>query len=277
VKPSPTDVIEPIQLGQGIAARIAPGDGEKILWIHGYTIDSGVWGHLWRLLPEWHHIGIDLPGHGASDPWPPNPTLPDLARLIGSLAIEQRVQHVVALSFGTVIALQVIMEFPGAFASLTLGAPAIGGGPQEASVGDRYKELFQVYMRYGPGPKMTELWMKFPPNIFKGASAHPKLWQELIAVLNRHSWAELRTGAMRYLPYHTHTTDMLQQVETPTLVLVGEEEMKPFKETAVILQNHLPHCETVHLPQAGHLCMLEVPDPAAKFIAKHLRTHATQP
>lgn len=265
---------EMIQLGQGIAARVQPGNGEKVLWIHGYTIDSSLWRELWECLPDWYHIGLDLPGHGLSEPWPPNPTLPSLARLIGELALAQGVRHLVALSFGTVIALQIVLEFPGQFASLTLGAPAIGGGPQEMAVGERYKEMMQLYFQRGAGPWLTELWMRFPPDTFRGAAAHPVLWQALIEVINRHSWLELKTGAMRYLPYHVHSMEMLRQIQTPVLVLVGDEEMAAFKETAVILAREVPHCQRVEISSTGHLCMLESPQATHGLIAQHLRAYA---
>jgi 3-oxoadipate enol-lactonase len=267
--------LERIQLGHGLAASIAPGPGEKVLWIHGYTIDSTLWHELWSLLPDWYHIGLDLPGHGASNPWPPNPTVPELGRLFGTIALEQGVRHIVALSFGTLMALQIIIEFPQAFASLTLGAPTIGGGPQEQAVGVRYRELMQVYQQHGPGRAMTKLWMTSPPHIFTGAASYPQLWQKLVDTIDRHSWMELRTGAMRNLPFHVQEAELLTQLPTPTLVLVGDQEMAPFKQTAELLHTHLPRCQRVILPDTWHLCMLERPDLASRFIVEHLRQHAS--
>ena len=51
---------------EGLSARVQPGSGPKVIWLHGYTLNSSVWLPLWRRLPGWTHIGIDLPGHGAS-------------------------------------------------------------------------------------------------------------------------------------------------------------------------------------------------------------------
>ena len=49
-----------------IRARVRPGGGAGVLWVHGYTVDSTTWDTVWSLLPEWSHYGIDLPGHGTS-------------------------------------------------------------------------------------------------------------------------------------------------------------------------------------------------------------------
>src|SRR5262245_51575468 len=111
-----------------------PGESDKVLWIHGYTVDSTVWQDLWALLPGWHHIGIDLPGHGGSRQLQDGEDLPSLGRDLGQLALEHDVRHLVALSFGTVIALQIAIEFPTSFASMVLGAPALAGGPQDPEV-----------------------------------------------------------------------------------------------------------------------------------------------
>jgi pimeloyl-ACP methyl ester carboxylesterase len=266
----------PLQLGDGIAARILPGPGEKIIWIHGYTIDSSLWDGIWRMLPEWYHIGIDLPGHGYSAPWPPNPTLPGVARTIGALAVANGVRHVVGLSFGTAIALQLIIEFPNEFASLTLGAPAIGGGSLQPSVGVRYRELMALYRSRGPGPWMTEAWMRAPSDIFDSAVTHPQLWQQLAGVIDRHNWLELKTGAMRDLPFHPQTAEMLQQITVPILILIGEQEMPPFKQAATTICQHVPNCTRIDLPDTGHLCFLEQPDVSSRLIGQHLAKYANK-
>lgn len=265
------DVLVPF--GNGMVARVAPGTGEKVLWIHGYTFDSSIWQDLWHALPDWYHIGIDLPGHGRSAPFSGEPTISMLARSIGDLALAQGVRHVIGLSFGGLIALQVAIEFPTQFASFTLGAPGLIGGPGDQIVHQRYWELIQLLWRRGPGPWMTELWMQSPPDIFKGAAAHPVLWARLKALIDRHSWDEFRTGVMRNLLQPPQTAEAMARVTTSTLVFVGDEEMPAFKEAATMIEEAMPNCAQVYLHNAGHLCMLEVPDRAAPIIDQHLRAN----
>lgn len=270
------DVTAPDLLGRGLAARVLPGTGERVLWIHGYTLDSSIWHQMWQGLPAWYHIGIDLPGHGASPPFAPQTTLAELGRTIGALALEHDVRHVVGLSFGGMIALQVAIEFPDAFATLTLGAPGLAGGPEDPAARLRYIELTQLYWQRGPGPWITDLWMQSPPDLFKGALRQPALWQELVAVINRHPWSEMRTGSMQQLRTHPQTEESLRQIKTATMVLVGEDEMPAFKHIAHIIQRSIPHCRSVHLPATSHLCMLESVDLASQFIELHLRAHRQQ-
>ena len=264
----------PIQIVAGIAARISPGPREKILWLHGYTLDSHIWHELWSLLPEWHHIGIDLPGHGASAPLASTQTLPALGQTLGKLALEHEVRHIVGLSFGGMIALQIAIEFPDDFASLTLGSPGLGGGPQDPDARTQYRELMRVYWEKGAGPWMTDLWMRWPPDIFKGASAHPVLWQQLRQIVDRHSWAELRNPGMQNLSMYTQRAEALQRIRSATLILLGEQDIPAFRDTAEFIQRQIPTAQCVVVARAGHLAMLEMPSAASETIAAHFNSHS---
>jgi pimeloyl-ACP methyl ester carboxylesterase len=133
--------------------------------------------------------------------------------------------------------------------------------------------MIQLYWQQGAGPWMAQLWMTWPPDIFKGAAGHPKLWQRLVDVVNQHSWREIGDFSMQELTAYNQTTAMLEQIKTPTLVLVGDGEMEAFKECAAIIQKHVPNCTCLYLPQTGHLCMLEVPATAAQLMAEHFRRY----
>jgi len=248
-----------VNFGEGLAARVASGTGDKVLWVHGYTLDSSSWIELWNLLPEWTHIGVDLPGHGASLPLQPDENLPALAKRIGRLALRENVRHLVALSFGTVVALQVAIEFPTSFQSVILGAPALGGGPQESEVATRYQELVEMYRTRGFGPELRRRWMQSPPNIFKGAENRGELWDQLWKIVGRHPWWELADGSYAALSSHPQTKSQLSQIAAATMVLVGDHEFPTFKRCAEIIRRSVPRCERIYLPGVGHLCMLEDP------------------
>jgi pimeloyl-ACP methyl ester carboxylesterase len=260
-----------VHFGKDLAARVRPGSGEGVLWLHGYTLDSTSWSGLWNLLPDWSHIGLDLPGHGASLPLSAQDGLPQLARYIGRVAIEKQVRHIVALSFGTLIGLQIVIEYPRAFRTLTLGAPALGGGPQDSEIGTRYQELTDLYGRCGFTTELRQRWMQSPPNIFKGAEQSPELWERLRRIVGRHPWWELEDGSYFRLSNHPQTKNELQQVEASTLVLVGDNELSPFKRSAELIRRSIPGCRRLYLPAVGHLCMLEAETEVAPLLDQHWR------
>jgi pimeloyl-ACP methyl ester carboxylesterase len=260
-----------VRLDDDFAARIRPGSGDGVLWIHPYTLDSSAWSELWEQLPAFHHIGIDLPGHGVSMPPGPKDDLPLLARRIGELAIERGARHLVGLSFGSLVALQVAIEHPRAFASMLLAAPAIGGGPQEEAIAIRFRELVSMFRMGGFGPHLRGRWMLTAPSLFDGLETRTELWDRLWRIVGRHGFWEL--GDRKPLRFLTHaqTRNQLRGIGVPTLVLVGERDLHAFKRSAEWIRRSIPRCEKVELEGAGHLCLLEAPDRAARIVEDHLR------
>jgi pimeloyl-ACP methyl ester carboxylesterase len=255
----------------GIALRVRSGPGPSIAWLHGYTMDSTVWSQVWRLMPEWTHVGIDLPGHGASRPIGTNERLNDVGRLVADIIGTYGVQHLVGLSFGGTLALQTAIEDHQMLRSLTLGAPALAGGPTDPAAGMRYEQLSALYGQLGPGYHMTQLWMASPSAIFQAARSHADLWTQLEIVINRHHWQELADGAMRSLTDYQHTPDDLRGIRANTLIILGERDMPAFRYSAAFLRSLVPRCRTKLVPRAGHLCLLERPEIAAPLIAQHVR------
>jgi pimeloyl-ACP methyl ester carboxylesterase len=245
-----------IDAGGNLAARLRPGGG-GVLWIHGYTMDSRIWEELWDLLPGWRHIGIDLPGHGLSDPLEQGLDLAALGRRLGEFARQQGVRHLVGLSFGGMVALQVAIELPDAFDSLVLGAPALGGGPQDRRAQARNLELAALHRARGVGPWLRDLWMTSPPDIFTSAAKDPALWQRLHAIVGGHPWTELADARMQMLTQHRQSTEALRRIRADTLVLIGTEDSEAFRRSAELIRRAVPRCRRVHLESTGHLTLLE--------------------
>jgi 2-succinyl-6-hydroxy-2,4-cyclohexadiene-1-carboxylate synthase len=258
-------------LGEDMAAAVRPGEGEAVFWIHGYTMDSRIWGELWDLLPGWHHIGIDLPGHGHSPPLASGLDLSGLARRIGRFALEQQARHLVGLSFGGMIALQVAIEYPDAFATLVLGAPALAGGPQDRHAQVRNIELARLYRARGAGPWLRDLWMTPPPDIFAGAARQPALWQRLHDIIGGHAWTELADSRMQALTTQPQPAAALRRVAADALVLVGEEDAEAFRRCAELIRRAIPRCRRVHLAGTGHLTLLERAATVHALLDAHFR------
>lgn len=247
------------------------GHGPAVLWIHGYTMDRTLWQPLLELLPGFRHVCVDLPGHGRSGPLPADETLPALAARIAAIAEATAAQRIVALSFGSAVALQLAASHPHLVSRLAIAAPTVAGAAPAAGVVARERQLAMLYRMTGPGPQMTKLWMTSPPDIFLGAQDHPELLGRLSAVIDGHSWAEMASGAMRSLGGHVHTDEELGRISAATLVLIGDRDMPVFIGNATRLAAVLPHCTVVTMADAGHLCLLERPGQVAGRLAAHLR------
>ncbi len=246
------------------------GSGPTVLWVHGYTMDSSTWRPLWELLPGWRHVGIDLPGHGGSDPMPAGTRLRQLAAVIADIARGEGARRMVALSFGSLAAVQLGADYPDLLDRLVLGAPTLAGSRAEPLAKQRYQELVLLKHLVGTGEAMTDLWMRSPPDIFRGTERHPRLRAQLHSVIARHAWSELEDGAMQTLTAGRHTSADLRRIRARTLVVTGREDMPVFADNARMLCELVRACRWLTVESAGHLALLEQPAAVAPAIAGHL-------
>lgn len=259
----------PVPLDEGMGGIIR-GDGPAVLWIHGYTLDSSIWTDLWARLPGWQHIGLDLPGHGAS-PWLTlSQDLPTLARRIAAIAARLGARRLVGMSFGGMIALEVAAQAPDMFAALVLASPGLGGGPQDPHAQTRNLELMRRFQAGATAEELADLWMAAPPDIFRGAARQPELWRRLRDVITCHEWQELRGPTMGLLTGCPQGQKHLQGIQAATLLLLGDEDMDAFKRSAELIRRAIPRCRRHYLEGLGHLCLLEGPERTAALIHAHL-------
>jgi pimeloyl-ACP methyl ester carboxylesterase len=264
----------PVRELAGLAVRARAGNGDRVLWIHGYTLDATSWDELWLKLPAWNHVGIDLPGHGASRPFTPHDTLPELGRAIGAAASAHGIRHLIALSVGTIVALQAAIEYPQAFSAIVLGAPALGGGPQDPGARTVYERVVRRFQQRGSGRDLRAIWMAEDSPLFRGLEGCRQRWNRVAGIVDRHTWQELSSGGMFRFASHVQRREDLGRIRSAMLLLVGEQDMPAFRRSAEIIRRAVPAARRVYLPDTGHLCMLQTPDLAAACIESHLRAHA---
>lgn len=243
------------------------GDGETVLWLHGYTMSSEIWTGLWKLLPGWRHIGVDLPGHGASEAMPAKLALPELAADLAALA---QPRHVIGLSFGGMIAIEVAAFLGSSLSTLVLSSAALGGGPRDAAAQARNLELKRMYEE-GRRSELRTRWMSSPPDIFRGTEAHPALWSQLCGIIDAHRWDELSDWRMSEVMGRDQRRD-LARIRASTLVLVGENDLPCFKRTAELLRRGIAGAQRRYIP-GRHLSLIENPAAAAPLIDRHLLAH----
>jgi pimeloyl-ACP methyl ester carboxylesterase len=249
---------------------IEVGDGPGVLWLHGYTMCSDVWQPVWEKLPGWRHIGLDLPWHGASRGLRDGETLAMLADSVLAYVASASVAHVVALSFGTILAIEMAARHPDACDSWTLAAPSLAGMPHEPAVTRRYLDLYIMYRTDGAGPHMTQLWMASPPAIFAAINDRPDARERMRHVIDKHQWHELASDGMRQLVTRRQVPGDLGAVRAPISVIVGDEDLLTHKACARSLASSNPNVSMVVMQGCGHLPLLEEPDSAASLIATHL-------
>jgi pimeloyl-ACP methyl ester carboxylesterase len=238
-------------------------------------MSSEVWEALWDLLPEMAHVGVDLPGHGASPAMPLDLSMPRLGEALADIARRERVEHIVGMSFGGMIGLQVAAVMGTDLKTLFLASPSIGGGPQDAAVQSRNLELFRMHRERGAGPWLRELWMAHPSPVFRGSEANGALWSRLARVIDAHRWDELSDARMHRFVGHDQLAE-LKRIRADTLVAIGSDDTQAFKRTAELIRRGVARCRRIYI-DGGHLPLLESPAAAAPLIRDHVLNAIKEP
>src|ERR1700752_1524703 len=88
---------------------LAAGSGAPVLLLHGSASTSAMWTPVIDVLkPRFRVLAPDLIGYGRTDSWPNGHefSLDDEVRLVAPLLTNQHAAHVVAHSYGGVVALE---------------------------------------------------------------------------------------------------------------------------------------------------------------------------
>ena len=258
--------------GLDVAYRRA-GSGPPIVFVHGAVEDSRTWTpQLVALQDEFTVVAWDEPGVGRSSDLPPDGvTLADyaecLAAVVGSVGLGPA--HVVGLSWGSTVALQLCRDHPDVVATLILTGAYAGwkGSLPAADVAERLAGVQQM-LDAPPehfDPALPGLFAGEPP-----ASAVPLL-EAMAADVRRHS---MRTALS--IMAATDLSFVLPTISVPTLLVWGEVDARSPLRIARAFEQAIPNATLVVIPECGHVTNLDRPDEfnraVREFCGRHRRS-----
>ena len=244
--------------GIRIAYRHA-GHGPPLVLLHGGPMDGREWRRqLEGLSDEFTVVAWDMPGCGQSDD-PPEDFLHTrdyadcLVTFIRELGLER--PHLLGLSFGSGLALELYRWYPTIPATLILAsayAGWVGSLSPEAAEERKQRMLRQLN---GPPDQFAR---EFLPTVLTN-SAPPELVEEATRILH-----DIRPAGQRALfraGFAEHDLrDVLPRIAVPTLLLYGERDVRSPKNVADEMHARIPGSQLVFIPGAGHGCDMEAPD-----------------
>ncbi len=250
------------------------GDGEPVLLITGWTISSAVFepvAHLY--VPHARVITYDHRGAGRSEPWLAPVSMAmlaaDAARVLDDRGLESA--HVVGLSLGSAVALELAIRMPARVKSLVL-VGGVAGGPTMTlpHAGAAARAVASIW---GDTLRRRRPW--FAAGLFseRFRAEHPELVAEYMPYFWRHlappwasTWQLLAISAFA-------RRGSLHRVCAPTLVLHGEDDVMTPPGNAHRLARGIPDAELALVP-GGHAVPLERPEESARLLLDWVERHA---
>jgi pimeloyl-ACP methyl ester carboxylesterase len=247
------------------------GPGEPVLFSHGLLWDS----HLFTrqveaLRGRYRCISYDHRGQGRSEA-PPGGSPIDLHTVYeDAVSVVQALGlapcHFVGLSMGGFVGLRLAARHPELLRSLVLldtsaSAELPGNLP-------RYRLLTAVTHWLGLRPVVDRIMAIYFGRTFMSDPARAEERAELRRQLMSNPRAVWR--AMQGVIHRRSVEGELHRILTPTLVLVGEEDMVTVPELADRLHQRIQGSRLVRLPHGGHMSNLEQPEAVNAAICSFL-------
>jgi len=241
------------------------GQGQPILFIHGLGSSTRDWElQVAFFSNQYRTVTCDVRGHGKSGK-PPGPySIPqfaaDMAGLIQALGIAPT--HVVGISLGGMIALQLAVDAPDLVRSLVI----VNAAPE--FVVRTFQDRLQVWQRQlivrllgmrrmaevlskrlFPKPEQADLRQVF---VDRWAENDPRAYREAMQAIV--GWS---------------VTDRLSTVSCPTLVIAADQDYTPVAvKEAYVAQ--MPRAELVVIEDSRHATPVERPDQFNETVAAFL-------
>jgi 3-oxoadipate enol-lactonase len=255
IQPDCSDSLRLERADGGWLQYATAGEGNPVVFIHGFGLDSGMWDPQWQAFAQHHRvIRYDLRGYGGSSlPAGPYSHVDDLLALIDSLSAYPA--HLVGLSLGGRVALRVAAANPEAVRSLTLADPALDGHTWTDDWLRRWREMTATAKR-GDLARAKKLWRDHI--LFAPANRHPEVADALRLMVDRYSGWHLAHPDPGTAP-ETPVAKVLSSISIPTLVAVGEFDLPDFQNIARRLGQEMPQAELHTIEGSGHMINMEAP------------------
>lgn len=241
-------------------------DLPPVVFIHGAALDKTAWQLQTRYFS--HHgysvLAVDLPGHGRSDGSPLS-SIEEYADWTAALieAAGYERAHLVGHSMGALIALETAARHPAAAGTLTMagGAAAMPVHPALMAAAESDRGLaYELMASWGHGR---------PAHL--GGHQTPGIWMLGAAI---RLWERSRPGVLaadlRACNDYSGGAQAADAVGCPALLISGSLDVMTPRKAAEPLRRRITDLKEAVIERAGHIMIVEQPDPVIDAIAAHL-------
>ncbi len=235
--------------------RVIEGNGACVVLIHGVGLDHEMWSAQAKALcDDFTILRYDLIGHGETPPWPDFLELGDLVDQLASLLDQESIDaaHVVGFSLGALVAQAFALAHPERVVRLVLVSGVYHRN--ETALKAVSKRLSQAE-RDGPESIIGAALNRWFTDAYRGMHANE------VETIERRLRANSPQG---FLPVYRlfaqadgQLTGRLGEIETPALVVTGEDDTGSTPEMARRMSEAMPNAELRIISGVRHMLPLE--------------------
>jgi pimeloyl-ACP methyl ester carboxylesterase len=249
-----------MEITSGTATLSAESHGSgapDVLLVHAGVTDQRSWRHLVDALPGQRCLTFDARGYGRTayqreDGWSP---VDDAVAVLDAYGVEKAV--VIGCSMGGRTSIDLTLTHPDRVRALVLIGPAVSGAPEptyepevqaiepEYDAADEAGDLDEI------NRLEARLWLDGPTAPEGRVSGEAR---ELFLEMNARALDADDPGERSDDPA---AWERLEEIGVPTLVMVGEHDLRYIKENCTHLVTSIPGARLVELPGVAHLPHLE--------------------
>jgi 3-oxoadipate enol-lactonase len=227
------------------------GGGDAILFLHGVGSDKSVWDRqLDHFSRHWRAIALDYPGYGeSSQPMGALDRSAIAGYVLGALdRLGIAAAHVVGLSMGGVIGLEMAIQQPSRLRSLVLADSFAWHPDADAILARTRNALATMTMREFAEARV---------HVLLAPGAADELKREVVETMSRidkraYAWASVAVWTPDY------RAD-LPRITVRTLVVVGEHDQPTPPALSQALQAGIRGARLAVIPNAGHISNIDNP------------------
>ena len=249
------------------------GDGPPLLLGHSLLLDGRMWDALVPGLARAYRV-YNIDGRGHRHSTTPGPfTLEDLADDWLALLDQEKIERALlcGLSMGGMTAMRLALRAPHRVAAMALLDTSADREPTAQRRG--YRLLGELQRRVRIDALLTPVVRQ---KLFGATTRRerPDIVERGVAIVRDNDPRRLYP-ALRAVIDRGAITRHLKAIHTPTLVLVGDEDVATPPERAERIATRIPGATLVRIAGAGHLSAMEQPAAVAAHLEPFLHRHAS--
>jgi 3-oxoadipate enol-lactonase len=245
------------------------GEGEAVVLLHGFPFSRALWrGQTQTLSAEWRVVAPDLRGHGETAGTQGPATMEEMARDVAALLDELEIERAVVagLSMGGYVALEFFRLFRERVRALVLADTRATADTEEARR-DR-EEMARRALTEGIQVVADAMLPKLlAPATFERETERVAFVREMIMGTR----PEGAAAALRGMAVRRDQTELLGEIEVPTLILVGSEDAVTPPEMSEAMSRRVRGARMEVLEGAGHVSNVERPAEFNHALVQFLR------